>query len=207
MLEEQLLNADGVIFASPNYASGVTAPFKNFIDRFAYAGHRPQFFRTRAMAVVTSAGPGGLSETVAYIAASLGAYGFRFVHTAGFLQPPFPLPEAWRRDNEEKVRCAARIFFTGCSSPGLPVPTLKEVMGFRIMRLLLVKVKGTPLEKVYPADCRYWEEHGWLDAGRWYFTNDRVGIFSKLMVRMLELVIGRQMDRMFGDSASATGNR
>jgi multimeric flavodoxin WrbA len=206
-LEEKMLNADGVIFASPNYASGVTALFKNFVDRFAYAGHRPRFFRTRAMAVVTSAGPGGLSETVAYMSASLAAYGFRFVHTAGFFQPPFPLPEAWRKDNEEKVRTAACIFFTECGSSGLPVPKLKEVMGFRIMQLLLLKVKGTPLEKVYPADCKYWEENGWLDAGRWYFTDERVGIFHKLIVRLLELVISRQMDKMFSDSASPPGNR
>lgn len=207
MLEEQLLNADGVIFASPNFASSVTALFKNFIDRLAYAGHRPRFFRTRAMAVVTSAGPGGLSETVSYMATSLSAYGFRFVHKVGFLQPPFPIPEAWRKDNEDKVHAAARSFFTECMSSDLPVPTLREVMGFRVMQHFLRKAKGTFSEKYYPSDFKYWEEHGWLDDGRYYFTDDKVSIFNRIIVRTLELFIGIQMNKMFSNSASATGTQ
>lgn len=206
-LEERMLNADGVIFASPNYASGVTALFKNFVDRFAYAGHRPRFFRIRAMAVVTSAGPGGLSDTVAYIAAALGAYGFRFVHTAGFLQPPFPIPAAWQKENEEKIRTAARVFSAACRSPDLPAPSLKEVLGFRIMQLLLRKVKGSSFETFYPADCAYWQEHGWLDPGRWYFTDERIGLLQRIIVRFLEFVIGLQLAKMFSGSESSMKNR
>ncbi|MCK9593266.1 MAG: hypothetical protein M0Q91_14775 [Methanoregula sp.] len=51
------------------------------------------------------------------------------------------------------------------------------------------------------------EEHGWLDPGRWYFTDDRVGVFHKINIRLLELVIGRQMDRIFNSSALATADR
>lgn len=40
-IEQKMLDADGVIFLSPNYAGNVSAMMKNFIDRFAYVGHRP----------------------------------------------------------------------------------------------------------------------------------------------------------------------
>jgi hypothetical protein len=38
-IEQKMLAADGVIFASPNYVSNVSGLMKTFIDRFAYAGH------------------------------------------------------------------------------------------------------------------------------------------------------------------------
>ena len=202
IIEEQLLQADGVIFASPNYVSSVPALFKNFIDRFAYAGHRPRFFRQRAMAIVTSAGPGGLSEARNYISASLGAFGFRFVHTAGFFQPPFPIPDPWQKENQKKVRTAAHIFFSACESPNLPAPTMREVMGFRIMQLMLRKVIGTSLERYYPSDCQYWKNHGWLDPGRYYFTDENVGIGKKTMIQVLEPVIGWQINRILAGSVS-----
>lgn len=40
---QQIMDSDGVIFASPAYNFNVTSLMKNFIDRFAYLGHRPQF--------------------------------------------------------------------------------------------------------------------------------------------------------------------
>ena len=207
IIEEQLLQADGVIFASPNYVSNVPALFKNFIDRFAYAGHRPRFFHQRAMAIVTSAGPGGLSEACKYISASLGAFGFRFVHTAGFLQPPFPIPVSWRKENQEKVRTAARIFYSACESPRLPAPTLREVMSFRIMQLMLRKVVGTPLEKYYPSDCQYWKDHGWLDPTFYYFTGEDVGIGKKITIKVLEPVIGWQINKILKGSVSPAENQ
>ncbi len=204
IIEEQLLHADGVIFASPNYVSSVPSLFKNFIDRFAYAGHRPRFFHERAMAIVTSAGPGGLSDAQRYISASLGAFGFRFVHSAGFLQPPFPIPAPWQTENHEKARAAARIFFSACGAPRLPAPTLHEVMGFRIMQILLRNVMGTSLEKYYPSDCQYWKSHGWLDPGCYYFTGENVGFGKKVTIRVLEPVIRWQINGILAGAISAS---
>ena len=41
---EKMMEADGVIFASPVYSHMVSALMKNFFDRFGYLAHRPQFF-------------------------------------------------------------------------------------------------------------------------------------------------------------------
>jgi multimeric flavodoxin WrbA len=53
-IEKLMLDADGVIFASPVYALNVTALMKNLLDRFAYTLHRPRFFRQKAMIVYGS---------------------------------------------------------------------------------------------------------------------------------------------------------
>ena len=46
-IEKRILEADGVIFASPVYCQMVSGLMKNFIDRFAYLFHRPVFFQQR----------------------------------------------------------------------------------------------------------------------------------------------------------------
>lgn len=40
-IKAEILSADGVILSTPGYAKKVSAPMKNFIDRFAHSLHRP----------------------------------------------------------------------------------------------------------------------------------------------------------------------
>jgi multimeric flavodoxin WrbA len=61
-IEGRILSANGVIFASPVYALGMTALMKNLLDRFAYALHRPRFFEQKAL-IVVSAGAAGVKMT------------------------------------------------------------------------------------------------------------------------------------------------
>lgn len=55
---EKISEADGLILVSPVYALMVSAPLKNFFDRFGYLAHRPQFFNKFAMSMVTCSGYG-----------------------------------------------------------------------------------------------------------------------------------------------------
>lgn len=43
ILMEKMIQSDGVIFATPNYAFHVSAPIKNLLDRLAFTFHRPRF--------------------------------------------------------------------------------------------------------------------------------------------------------------------
>ena len=51
-IEETMMEADAVIFASPAYMMNVTAYMKNFLDRVAYHCHRPVFLRQEGFAGV-----------------------------------------------------------------------------------------------------------------------------------------------------------
>ena len=53
-----MMDADGIIVASPVYAMNVTALLKNFLDHTAYFYHRPEFFTKKALVVVSTAGAG-----------------------------------------------------------------------------------------------------------------------------------------------------
>lgn len=59
ILIEKMLNSDGVIFASPNYAFHVSAFMKIFLDRLAFALHRPRFFGKTFTSIVAQGIYGG----------------------------------------------------------------------------------------------------------------------------------------------------
>jgi multimeric flavodoxin WrbA len=60
-----MMEADGVIFASPIYTFHVTGLMKNFIDRFSYCVHRPRFFGKKAMVYVLRGGM--FKESIKYV--------------------------------------------------------------------------------------------------------------------------------------------
>jgi multimeric flavodoxin WrbA len=80
---EQMMNCDGIIFASPVYVFSVSALMKNFIDRLAYVCHRPCFLNKYAMVVTTSCG-GGIPETLSYLERVIRSWGFILVINWGY---------------------------------------------------------------------------------------------------------------------------
>ncbi len=70
-IEEQILNSDGVILASPVYLFNVSALMKKFLDRFAYVCHRPRFFNQYLMSVSTAGGSGLMSSLCLLLPCSL----------------------------------------------------------------------------------------------------------------------------------------
>jgi len=48
LVVDEMLAADGVVFASPVYVNHISALTKSFIDRTGYGSHRPRFFGKQA---------------------------------------------------------------------------------------------------------------------------------------------------------------
>ena len=59
VLIEKVEASDGVIFASPNYAFQVSAIMKTFVERMAFALHRPRFFGKTFTSIVAQGIYGG----------------------------------------------------------------------------------------------------------------------------------------------------
>ena len=55
---KEMLDADGVLFASPVYTMQITALMKNFFERVGYIDHRPRFYGKYAMLMAVCAGFG-----------------------------------------------------------------------------------------------------------------------------------------------------
>lgn len=185
-IERRLLGADGVIFASPVYAMGMTALLKNLLDRFAYAMHRPRFFDQKAM-IVVSAGAAGIKKTQNAIAA-VRHMGFDMSGgRVGLTMLPRPWTQAEQRRVQARTERAGRDFFEVLQRDRRPRPGLMDVAYFRIQQAVY-KVNRNE----QPADHRYFEERGWLDRScRWY-REARINPFYDLCARAVARAVRRR---------------
>jgi len=58
MIIKEMLEADGIVFASPVYVNHITALMKHFIDRLGFMPHRPRLFDKYAMVMAICGGFG-----------------------------------------------------------------------------------------------------------------------------------------------------
>jgi multimeric flavodoxin WrbA len=128
-IEQTLLAADGVILSSPVHVANVSGLMKNFIDRFAYRNHRPQFFRQKVLTVVNMAGTdrASLRYTVG---------GSQIVHELAIQTPPWPQTERAVAKKERAIRAAAEKFYKACLDTALPKPTFSRYLNFLLMQKL-----------------------------------------------------------------------
>jgi multimeric flavodoxin WrbA len=181
MLEEKIQNADGVIFASPTYTFNVTGLMKNFFDRFAYACHRPRFFKS-ALVLTTSGIGAGASLMLLSFALVPRAWGFKVtslsVTTNGI--PEFNPPE-YKVD--KNISNAAKKFYRSVAA-GRPKPSLFSMAMFMNSQPSLRKV---PQEYF---DHHYWKDYGWLEKDTCYYYDPQAGMLKKMLARLLSKFMG-----------------
>ena len=195
-IERRMLEADGVIFASPNYASNVSGLMKTFIDRFAYAGHRPRFYGQYALYVTTSAGPGGMKQCLAAMEGPISHFGFRTAGTLGLMTPPFKVPQKYADKNTRAIDAASRKLYQAVRDKGPATPGLNDVIGFRSIQAMCNGL-GEMYNGIYPADFAYWKEKGWTDRRRYYYTDAKISPVKKAIARIavasIMLYLGRTL--------------
>lgn len=96
-----MLEADGVIFATPVYVYNVTWLWKTFLDRFAYICHRPRFHGKHAM-VIVSTGAVGLSFVTKLLSFEIGTWGFSVAQKLGAICPTGKLEEGYQKKTTEE---------------------------------------------------------------------------------------------------------
>jgi multimeric flavodoxin WrbA len=110
---QAIMEADGLILASPVYAHMISALMKNFIDRLGYLAHRPCFFDKFAMALTTYSGY-GTEEATKYMEKILSVYGFSLAPPLELMCRPGKKSERTELVNQKKslevfAKLAARI--------------------------------------------------------------------------------------------------
>lgn len=190
LIEKQILESDGVIFASPVYAMNITALMKNFLDRFAYTLHRPRFFNQYAMIVCTT-GALGLKETIDRLSVIQFA-GYDIVHTAGFVTPQGPVSGKSRNKIKIGVANAAEKFYSTIEARKPHSPKLINLIAFRGQQAAF---SLSYQFRTGEADYTYFKEHGWLDKNRQYYTGVKVNPLKNLIAVILGKIAKRNMQK------------
>ncbi len=102
MIIGKMLDADGVVFASPVYAIHVSSLMKSFIERISYYSHRPRFYDKFASVMVTCSGYGG-KDAAKYLESIFSSFGFNVASSLELHFRPGKMPEEQKTENREKT--------------------------------------------------------------------------------------------------------
>jgi multimeric flavodoxin WrbA len=172
-----MAEADLVVFATPVHSFHVSATMKRFVDHFAYLIHRPAHVGKPAVLVSTAAGAGH-DQALGYLKTATRRWGF---HTVGQLGVNGPgLKKApYRAKVDAALDDLAASLLDQARTPVEPAPSVTDLIGFRVARLL---VEGGREEG--PVDAAYWDEHGWFDAD--WFTDRPVPRLANRLAATVE---------------------
>jgi multimeric flavodoxin WrbA len=148
----EMLSSDGIILASPSYNYNVTSLMKNFIDRFAYLGHRPIFFNQHLLIVSSTAGI-GLNQVKKYLTNYVGnIWGFRSVSFLGCTFNPIEDASHIIKFNKRKIE-KAFIHFNKQLQKSKWIPSFHHIDQFCTMRTIWTLHK---MAKAFPYDNTYY---------------------------------------------------
>jgi multimeric flavodoxin WrbA len=170
-LIEKMAEADGVVFATPNYSFQVSGLTKVFLDRLGFVFHRPRFFGKTFTGIVVQGIYGG-SKIAKYLDFIGDGMGFKVVKTR-VLQSLEPMTEKQRRKNSELLEKQAARFHASLQDSTPPVPSLFKVAIFRMSRTSMRMM----LDESY-RDYGYYRDRGWFESD--YFYPTRLGPLKKL---------------------------
>ena len=174
-----MLDADGVIIASPSYVQSVPALMKNFIDRAAYLCHRPVFFDKPCLVVVTSCG-GGIKETLTYLSKIMRSWGFASTLNLGIMMHP---AMGYSPKTLANIKRTAQQFLATVRQGDKTVPGLLDLMQFRMMRF-----NAQMDQKHFPADVLFYADKNdyYLPRRAGAIKSGAARIFEKLIVRIMD---------------------
>jgi len=170
LLIEKMIMSDGIVFASPNYSFHVSAIMKTFLDRLAFAFHRPCFFGKVFTGIVTQGIYGG-NKIVKYLDFVGNGLGFNTVKGSCIMTLD-PMTEKQQHKMDRILAAQARRYYARLETPGYPVPTLLDLMLFRMGRTKMRLMLDDSFR-----DYTYYRDKGWFESDFYYPA--RMGLLKK----------------------------
>lgn len=166
-LVRKIESSDAVILSSPNYGANVSGLMKNFIDRIAYIGHRPHFFKQKFMLLVTSGSYMGVKNTRK--ALSIAVSGGTIISRLNVFFPP-GMDKKNQEKEDEKIRKASEKFAMLLQNGKEIKHPFSYIIWFSVFKASSVFNKEN-----LPADYNYFKD-------KEYFTDGRMSLFRKLSI-------------------------
>jgi multimeric flavodoxin WrbA len=153
MIVREMVNADGLIMASPTYTVTIPALMKIYFDRLGYFGHRPIFHDKFAMTITTGAGY-GIDESNKYINKILSSFGYNIGPSLELQTPPKKLMSERRKQTHQKKAFEAFDAFVASIKKGeRDKPSMGLIVVFHIF-----KAVSEAFPEVYRADYDYYKD-------------------------------------------------
>lgn len=181
-LIEKIINSDGIIFASPNYAFQVSALMKLFLDRLGFFFHRPRFFGKTFTSIVVQGVYQG-EEIVKYFNFIGNGLGFNVVK--GCCITTFePMSEKSQKKMDKMLDKQSKRFYSKLTQKKYPTPSLFWLMVFRMSRS---RVKIMHDENF--RDYTYYMKQGWFDSD--YYYPVKLSPLKKLTGKFFDMIFAR----------------
>lgn len=184
LLLEKLFAADGVVFATPNYSFNVSGRMKVFLDRLAFALHRPRGFGKAFSSITVEAIYRG-KEIAKYFDFVGRGLGFNVVK-GRIVKSLEPMTEKVRKRNEKTIDRQSRKFYEVLVRKELPAPSLLELFVFHWGR---TSMHGM-LDKSFK-DFRHYGEAGWFESA--YYYPVRLGLLKRAVAKAVDGVVARRI--------------
>lgn len=177
-VKAQMKAADGIFVATPVYVNDVSGITKNWIDRLAHVCHRPEFAGKCAYLLAT-VGDGPTGHTLTTLNLALRTWGFHIAGQAGFKTGARMQDDEIRgRYQQPAARVASRLFHA-IDTRQFTHPPFLSLMTFRIQQRAWQRAADGSV------DYRYWQDQGWLEPGRVFYTPQKA---SRVKVALARLV-------------------
>ena len=178
---KEMLDADGVLFASPVYTMQITALMKNFFERVGYIDHRPRFYGKYAMLMAVCAGFGA-DNANEYMEGMCSIFGFNIASSV-------ELKIASKSENEkaythkQTIEAFDRFIQTIKENKSRPPSiSMTQLIYYNVFRTL------SQLQKdMYKADYKFYKDKSDVP------DNIKVNIFKKMFANFM---VGRIIKKM-----------
>lgn len=169
--------ADGVVFATPNFTFGMSGLMKSFLDRLGFVCHRPRFHGKAFTSIVVQGFYGGnaIMKNLNFVAHAIGFETVKGSCSAAL--DPMTAKEAAKRD--ARLAAQAKRFHEALARDRMPKPSLIDVAVFRAGRAKVLAELG-PGNR----DFDYYASKGWFDSD--YFYPTKVGALKRAIGRIIE---------------------
>ncbi|WPC43708.1 flavodoxin family protein [Clostridium sp. JS66] len=186
-IKEKLLNADGIVFATPVYAYQVPSPLKRLFDRLSYLFHRQELIGKPALTVVTTGG-GGHKQVSKYLKMTMCGWGCNLVGAINIISPMFfenkndtsawGYDEYYHKTNVQKIERFGKNFMEIIENNKPPIPTFYDIFMFNCLRSKTFTSQ---------ADYDFWKEKGWINSN--YFYDVQINLLKRAFGSVLKTII------------------
>jgi len=175
-LQERLLKCDGLVIATPVYVGGCTGELKKFLDRLAFAFHRPALVGVPALSIAVAA-VWWHQQTAKFVEVATEHVGClsvgRLALTTGSSKPA----ERDRAICEATLRLLAHMVMPREEFE----PTWGQMWSFALNKV------GARWSKF---DADYWQPRGWLAPSAAYFFPCKISLPKRLFSLAISTALG-----------------